>query len=169
LSRSGSRSTCARRIFWRAMCRVLFPRIISFWTIRCVPSPLQRRMLGSPAPNLHHLEGTDRAAEKQKRGSKGDGLHPEKAIVVERIVQDLLARLSVLLDLGLGYLTLERSTSTLSPGELQRLRLATQVRSNLFGVVYVLDAGAAPGGHGSAVAGVRSSQGGGQFSLCRRA
>ena len=44
-----------------------------------------------------------------------------------------------LLDLGLGYLSLERSTPTLSPGELQRLRLATQVRSNLFGVVYVLD------------------------------
>jgi excinuclease ABC subunit A len=45
----------------------------------------------------------------------------------------------VLLDLGLGYLALERSTPTLSPGELQRLRLATQVRSSLFGVVYVLD------------------------------
>ena len=45
----------------------------------------------------------------------------------------------VLLELGLGYLSLERSTPTLSPGELQRLRLATQVHSNLFGVVYVLD------------------------------
>jgi excinuclease ABC subunit A len=65
--------------------------------------------------------------------------HPEKAVVTERITQDLAARLEVLLQLGLGYLTLERTTPTLSPGELQRLRLATQVRSNLFGVVYVLD------------------------------
>jgi excinuclease ABC subunit A len=65
--------------------------------------------------------------------------HPEKAVVTERITHDLEARLEVLLQLGLGYLTLERSTPTLSPGELQRLRLATQVRSNLFGVVYVLD------------------------------
>ena len=52
---------------------------------------------------------------------------------------DLDARLKVLLELGLGYLTLDRNTPSLSPGELQRLRLATQVRSNLFGVVYVLD------------------------------
>ena len=50
-----------------------------------------------------------------------------------------MGRINVLLDLGLGYLSLDRSTPTLSPGELQRLRLATQVRSNLFGVVYVLD------------------------------
>jgi len=65
--------------------------------------------------------------------------HPEKAAVTQRITQDMHARLTVMLDLGLGYLTLDRSTPTLSPGELQRLRLATQVRSNLFGVVYVLD------------------------------
>lgn len=63
----------------------------------------------------------------------------EKALVIARIAEDLLTRLSVLLDLGLGYITLDRSTPTLSPGELQRLRLGTQVRSNLFGVVYVLD------------------------------
>src|SRR5688572_29596780 len=65
--------------------------------------------------------------------------HPERAMVTQRIAQDLEARLAVLLDLGLGYLALDRGTPTLSPGELQRLRLATQVRSNLFGVVYVLD------------------------------
>ncbi|TDE08983.1 excinuclease ABC subunit UvrA [Dyadobacter psychrotolerans] len=65
--------------------------------------------------------------------------HPEKALVLQRIGHDLLSRLDVLIDLGLGYLTLERSTPTLSPGELQRLRLGTQIHSNLFGVVYVLD------------------------------
>ncbi|KIC94608.1 excinuclease ABC subunit UvrA [Flavihumibacter solisilvae] len=65
--------------------------------------------------------------------------HQEKVLVAQRIAEDLVARLRVLMDLGLGYLSLERSTPTLSPGELQRLRLATQVHSNLFGVVYVLD------------------------------
>jgi excinuclease ABC subunit A len=79
------------------------------------------------------------SASSNKVEGKANPAHPERAIVVQRIAQDLSVRLSVLLDLGLGYLSLERSTPTLSPGELQRLRLATQVRSNLFGVVYVLD------------------------------
>jgi excinuclease ABC subunit A len=79
------------------------------------------------------------AASKHSALRKMAKEHPEKAVVVQRIAEDLAARLDVLLDLGLGYLTIERSTPTLSPGELQRLRLATQVRSNLFGVVYVLD------------------------------
>ena len=65
--------------------------------------------------------------------------HPEQGIVAQRIAQDLISRIEVLLGLGLGYLALGRGTPTLSPGELQRLRLATQVRSNLFGVVHVLD------------------------------
>jgi excinuclease ABC subunit A len=73
------------------------------------------------------------------RAAKASDDHPEKTLVAQRIVDDLLARIEILLELGLGYLALERSTPTLSPGELQRLRLATQVRSNLFGVVYVLD------------------------------
>ncbi len=55
------------------------------------------------------------------------------------ITADLVVRIEVLTDLGLGYLSLDRTTPTLSPGELQRLRIATQLRSGLFGVVYVLD------------------------------
>jgi excinuclease ABC subunit A len=79
-------------------------------------------------------KGPGAGVARAKGGSRG-----EREIAAERIGQDLLARLEVLLDLGLGYLALDRSTPTLSPGELQRLRLATQVRSHLFGVVYVLD------------------------------
>ncbi|WP_029527495.1 excinuclease ABC subunit UvrA [Pseudomonas chlororaphis] len=63
----------------------------------------------------------------------------EKRLAAQRIAQDLLERVSTLTGLGLGYLALERSTPTLSSGELQRLRLATQLGSQLFGVIYVLD------------------------------
>jgi len=73
------------------------------------------------------------------RAPKKTADHPERLIVAQRIAQDVAGRIAIMLDLGLGYLALDRSTPTLSPGELQRLRLATQIRSNLFGVVYVLD------------------------------
>ncbi|ANS78998.1 Excinuclease ABC subunit A [Serinicoccus hydrothermalis] len=55
------------------------------------------------------------------------------------LVEDLLGRLELLLDLGLGHLSLDRPAAGVSSGELQRLRLATALRSGLFGVVYVLD------------------------------
>nr|WP_298554112.1 excinuclease ABC subunit UvrA [uncultured Streptomyces sp.] len=55
------------------------------------------------------------------------------------LTDDLRSRIAPVLELGLGYLSLDRPTPTLSAGELQRLRLATQLRSGLFGVVYVLD------------------------------
>ena len=66
-------------------------------------------------------------------------LSAEKRLAAQRIAAELLARIHTLQQLGLGYLSLDRATPGLSPGELQRLRLATQIRSNLFGVVYVLD------------------------------
>jgi excinuclease ABC subunit A len=63
----------------------------------------------------------------------------ESTEVATMIATDLVARIQVLIDLGLGYLSLHRRTPSVSPGELQRLRLATQLRAGLFGVLYVLD------------------------------
>ncbi len=59
--------------------------------------------------------------------------------IAERILREIQARLNFLKDVGLDYLTLERSASTLSGGEAQRIRLATQIGSKLMGVLYVLD------------------------------
>lgn len=80
-----------------------------------------------------------RLRDAANKASKKSDPHQEKNIVVQRITRDILVRVEALTTLGLGYLSLERSTPTLSGGELQRLRLATQIRSQLFGVVYVLD------------------------------
>ncbi|WP_411731196.1 ABC transporter [Paeniglutamicibacter sp.] len=66
------------------------------------------------------------------------GGEPAHEVAVS-IAADLLSRIEVLTNLGLGYLSLDRGTPTLSPGEMQRLRIATQLRSGLFGVIYVLD------------------------------
>ncbi|WP_406082488.1 excinuclease ABC subunit UvrA [Streptomyces zaomyceticus] len=64
---------------------------------------------------------------------------PEDEETARVLTEDLVARIATVTELGLGYLGLDRSTPSLSNGELQRLRLATQLRSGLFGVVYVLD------------------------------
>jgi excinuclease ABC subunit A len=64
---------------------------------------------------------------------------PGHTSIAATISASVLERVDVLLDLGLGYLSLSRATTTLSPGEMQRLRIATQLRSGLFGVIYVLD------------------------------
>ncbi|WP_248321345.1 MULTISPECIES: excinuclease ABC subunit UvrA [unclassified Caballeronia] len=100
----------------------------------------------------HVLDEDARRAATAKRVAAGGSAHKaapdvrrtpnlsdEKRAAAERIAADLLERLVTLTDLGLGYLSLDRATPTLSSGELQRLRLATQLASQLFGVVYVLD------------------------------
>lgn len=66
-------------------------------------------------------------------------LSPRHKIIAERVLKEILARLGFLVDVGLDYLTLRRSAGTLSGGEAQRIRLATQIGSRLTGVLYVLD------------------------------
>ena len=61
------------------------------------------------------------------------------AVIAQQIVKEIRSRLQFLSDVGLGYLTLSRSSGTLSGGESQRIRLATQIGSSLMGVLYILD------------------------------
>lgn len=70
---------------------------------------------------------------------KDDFLEGEKAIISEKLLREIRSRLSFLVDVGLGYLSLNRSAASLSGGESQRIRLATQIGSALSGVLYVLD------------------------------
>ena len=66
-------------------------------------------------------------------------LSPREMIIAERILKEISARLGFLKSVGLGYLTMARSAVTLSGGESQRIRLATQIGSGLVGVLYILD------------------------------
>ena len=66
-------------------------------------------------------------------------LAKSKAIIAERVLKEIRARLEFLMNVGLEYLTLSRSAQTLSGGEAQRIRLATQIGSGLSGVLYILD------------------------------
>lgn len=98
-------------------------------------------MAALPLADLEALLET--ALDTSDGGPGGDSdreaLSPEKQLAAHRLVDELRDRVSPIIELGLGYLSLDRSTPTLSSGELQRMRLATQVLSQLFGVMFVLD------------------------------
>ena len=70
---------------------------------------------------------------------KGLELTEKEAVIGEEIIKEIIERLNFLNSVGLGYLTLSRSSGTLSGGESQRIRLATQIGSSLMGVLYILD------------------------------
>ncbi|MFJ4998161.1 excinuclease ABC subunit A [Microbacterium sp. NPDC088619] len=98
-------------------------------------------MAALPLADLAALLETalDRSDGVGADASDREALSPEKQLAAQRLVNELRDRVSPIIELGLGYLSLDRSTPTLSSGELQRMRLATQVLSQLFGVMFVLD------------------------------
>ena len=72
-------------------------------------------------------------------GGSDSPLNERQQIIADRVIRELTERLGFLVNVGLDYLTLNRSAGTLSGGEAQRIRLATQIGSHLMGVLYVLD------------------------------
>ncbi|MEE9371319.1 MAG: excinuclease ABC subunit UvrA, partial [Sedimentisphaerales bacterium] len=87
--------------------------------------------------NIHKL--TSLSIEKTQEFFNKLKLNKEKSVIAAQVLKEIKARLKFMVDVGLGYLTLDRRSSTLAAGEAQRLRLATQVGSGLVGVCYVLD------------------------------
>lgn len=84
-------------------------------------------------PVIHTLEWIKMMSDRDS------GLTDRQKAIAERILKEISSRLSFLVDVGLDYLTLNRSAGSLSGGEAQRIRLATQIGSRLMGVLYVLD------------------------------
>jgi len=87
--------------------------------------------------NIHQL--TSLSIEKAQEFFNKLKLDEEKMLIGAQVLKEIKARLKFMVDVGLGYLTLDRMSSTLAGGEAQRIRLATQVGSGLVGVCYVLD------------------------------
>src|SRR5262245_41176633 len=85
------------------------------------------------------VEVTRLSVDEAKRFFAELSLPPQKQEIVRRVLEEVTARLGFLVEVGLGYLTLDRAAVTLSGGEGQRLRLATQIGSSLVGVLYILD------------------------------
>ena len=80
-----------------------------------------------------------RTGIRERHIARDDETVVDMAVVAAQIVKEIKSRLQFLTDVGLSYLTLSRAAGTLSGGESQRIRLATQIGSSLMGVLYILD------------------------------
>lgn len=118
-------------------------RIMKFMTEKpcpeCKGHRLKAVVLAVTIDKMNIIEFTDLSVEKSLAKIKKLKLSETEKKIAKMVVKEIQDRLRFLFDVGLGYLTLSRSAGTLSGGEAQRIRLATQIGSELRGVMYILD------------------------------
>ncbi len=108
---------------------------------KCKGNRLNQKALSVKIEGKNIIEVTNLSVDDLVKHflSVGLKLNKTKAIIAESILKEIMSRLNFLQNVGLNYLTLSRSAETLSGGESQRIRLATQIGSGLVGVLYILD------------------------------
>jgi excinuclease ABC subunit A len=104
---------------------------------RLKPEILAVTIRGATELNIHQF--SEQTIEEAVRVVRELVLSPQNRVIVGDVVREIQSRLEFLIEVGLGYLTLNRESGTLSGGEAQRIRLATQIGSGLAGVLYILD------------------------------
>jgi excinuclease ABC subunit A len=105
----------------------------------CNGARLRKESLSIKVAGASIAEVTSLSVKEASRFLKNLSLSPKDQEIARRILKELRERLGFLVNVGLDYLTLDRSAATLSGGEGQRIRLATQIGSSLVGVLYILD------------------------------
>ena len=105
----------------------------------CKGKRLKPEILAVTVGGMSISDVTEMSVSQSKKFFEELKLSGKEAMIADRILKEINARLGFLVDVGLDYLTLSRSAGTLSGGESQRIRLATQIGSGLVGVVYILD------------------------------
>ena len=105
----------------------------------CKGQRIKKESLAVTVGGLNIYQATNMSIVKFKEFMDGLTLTPMQQTIGASILKEIKARISFLIDVGLDYLSLSRATGTLSGGEAQRIRLATQIGSGLVGVAYILD------------------------------
>ncbi|HZK05158.1 MAG TPA: excinuclease ABC subunit UvrA [Actinomycetaceae bacterium] len=106
---------------------------------RCHGARLREEVLAVKVGGLSIAELSDLSVTAAREFLENLELPPRESVIADQVLREILIRLGFLNDVGLEYLTLSRAAGTLSGGEAQRIRLATQVGTGLVGVLYVLD------------------------------
>ena len=105
----------------------------------CEGARLRKESLAVKISGLNLFQVTRMSVKETKKWFSRLELNPRQSQIARRLLKEILDRLEFLVNVGLDYLTLDRSSATLSGGEGQRIRLATQIGSRLMGVLYILD------------------------------